>query len=188
MAKHIFNKLITLVAVFGTLFDIAVVAGGLSDAEHAGFLVEHDIDILCGHMLFFHKERDDGRVDGTRTRTHHKTVKRRYAHSGIKRLAALNSGNRRTVAEMAGNDVDLLRLLAEHSGGTCRYIAVRGAVEAIAAKLVFLVVFIRNRIDIGIIRHGLVEAGIENADLRNLADDLFAGTDTGKVCRVVKRA
>ena len=63
-----------------------------------------------------------------------------------------------------------------------------GAVEAVAADLVLLIILIRNRIHVVRLRHGLVERGIKHGDHRNIrAHDLTASLNTDQVGRVVQR-
>ena len=63
----------------------------------------------------------------------------------------------------------------------------RGAVEAIAADLIVLVVFVRDGIGVCHRRHGLVERSVEHSDLGNaVAQSGLAGVDADDVGRVVQ--
>ncbi len=57
------------------------------------------------------------------------------------------------------------RLLAQHSGSALGDILVRGAVEAVAADLVLLIVLVGQGIHIGLGGHGLMEGGVEHGHL-----------------------
>ncbi len=78
--------------------------------------------------------------------------------------------------------------VAQHVNGAGRDIAVGGAVEAVAADVVLLVVLVGNGVDIGLGGHGHVERGVEDGDLGGLGHDLLAGLDAHQVGGVVKGA
>ena len=63
----------------------------------------------------------------------------------------------------------------------------RGAVEAVAADLVVLIILIGQSIGIGHRGHGLVEGGIEHGDHRHAGHELLAGLDADDVGGVVQR-
>ena len=88
---------------------------------------------------------------------------------------------------MAGDQLQLLGLLAQHGGSPAGDILVGGAVEAVAADLVLLIVFIGQGVHIGLGGHRLVEGGVEHGHLGHvLAHDGGAGVDTGDVGGVVE--
>ena len=58
----------------------------------------------------FHKERDNSRVDGAGTGSHHQAIERREAHRGIDRHTMVYCRDRAAVAQMAGNDLGSLSL------------------------------------------------------------------------------
>ena len=63
-----------------------------------------------------------------------------------------------------------------------------GAVEAVAADLVLLIVLVGDRVHIVRLRHGLMERGVEYGDHRNVrAHDLAAGLNADQVGRIVQR-
>ena len=127
-------------------------------------------------------------VNGTATGTHDDTFQRSGTHGGVKALAALNCCDGGTVAQVAGNDVQLLRLLAQKLCSAQRNVAVGGAVEAVAADLILFVVLVGQSIHISILGHGLVETGVKYGYLRNAGHNFLASADTGQVVGVVERA
>ena len=139
-------------------------------------------------MLLLHKQRNDRGIDGSAARSHDYSLKRCKSHRGIKALSVIDGCNGRAVSEMAGNNLKLLRLLSEDSSGSKSYITVARSVEAVAADTVFLVIFVRKRIHIRIVGHRLMEPGIKNSNLRNIAHDLLAGVDSGEVVGVMQRS
>ncbi len=89
---------------------------------------------------------------------------------------------------MAGDDFQLLNGLAQHGGSTGGDKAVRGAVEPVTAHLVPLIVFIGDGIGVGHIRHGLMERGVKNSNLRHgITQNRLAGVDANEVGGVVQR-
>ena len=88
---------------------------------------------------------------------------------------------------MAGHDLQILGILAQQLGGPQGHIAVGGAVEAVAAQLVVLIVLVGDAVQIGMLRHGLVESGVEHSHLRHVvAQHLAAGLDADDIGRVVQ--
>ena len=88
---------------------------------------------------------------------------------------------------MAGNDLQILDILAQHGGCAGGDETMRGAVEAIAAHLVVLIVFVGDGIGVGHGRHGLMEGGVKDGDLRHLVTQSgLAGVDADDVRRIVK--
>ena len=76
---------------------------------------------------------------------------------------------------MAGDELQLLRRLAQHGGGPLGDILVAGAVEAVAADLVLLIELIGQGVDIALGGHGLVESGVEHTHHGHTGHDLLAG-------------
>ncbi|EHM55975.1 hypothetical protein HMPREF9080_00224 [Cardiobacterium valvarum F0432] len=66
-------------------------------------------------------------------------------------------------------------------------VAVRGAVETVAADFVVGVELVWQRVEIGALRHMLVEGGVEDDDLFQLREDFARSVNTGNVRRVVQR-
>ena len=87
---------------------------------------------------------------------------------------------------MAGDQLQLLDGLAQHGGGPLRHILVAGAVEAIAADLVLLVILIGQGVSIGHGGHGLVEGGVEHGHHGGVGHQLLAGADADDVGGVVQ--
>ena len=76
---------------------------------------------------------------------------------------------------------------AQQFGGSRRHIAVAGAVEAVAAETVLAVEFARHGVGVGVLGHGLVEGGVEYADIGQIRENGLRGADAGEVGRVVQR-
>ena len=76
---------------------------------------------------------------------------------------------------MAGDDLHVLGLLAQVVGHGQGHIAVRGAVEAVAAHAVLLVILIGQAVHIGPGGHGGVEGGVEHQHVGNLVAKHLAG-------------
>ena len=88
---------------------------------------------------------------------------------------------------MAGDELEGLDGLAQHVGGPLGDVLVAGAVEAVAAHLVLLVVFIGQGVGVGHGGHGLVEGGVEHGHLGHAGPhDGGAGLDAQDVGGVVQ--
>ena len=77
-------------------------------------------------------------------------------------------------------DAEFLRQLA-------RDIAVRRAVEAVAADFIVAVELVRQGVEESALRHMLVESRVENNDLLQVGEGFARGVDTGDVRRIVQR-
>ena len=185
VADHALDELIALVAFLGALLDVAVVAGYLRNAQDTGLLVHDGVDLIGSEILLLHEQRNDRGIDGTAAGTHHDAFQGSQTHGGIEALAVLNGSDGRTVAQMAGNDLQILT--AQHFSGTQGYVTVGGTVEAVAADAVLLIVLIGQRIHICVVGHGLVEAGVEHSYLGHAGHHSLASADTGQVVRIVER-
>ncbi len=67
------------------------------------------------------------------------------------------------------------------------HIAVTCAVETVSSHFVFLIILIWNSIEISLLRHGLMECGVEHGYHWSIWHQLLAGAYADEVCRIVKR-
>ena len=88
---------------------------------------------------------------------------------------------------MGANDGAVVQRQAQHGGGFASDKAVAGAMEAVAAHAVLAVQRHRYGVQIGVLRHGLVEGGIEHGDLRQAGEAGLCGANAQQVGRVVQR-
>ena len=88
---------------------------------------------------------------------------------------------------MADDDPAVLVLEIQHFQRARGDIAVAGAVEAVAADVVLLIIFIGHAVQIGGARHGLMESGVEHGHHWRVGHDRLAGADAHQVGRVVQR-
>ena len=61
-----------------------------------------------------------------------------------------------------------------------------GAVEAVAANLILLVVLVGQCVEISLLRHAHAESRIKHSDIRLSGHSGLAGFNTHEVCRIVK--
>ena len=88
---------------------------------------------------------------------------------------------------MADDGLEILRLLPEKGSNRAGDIFVARPVEAVAADAVLLIVLLRQRIQIGLRGHGLMEGGIEYRHHRGVRHQSAARKDSGQICRIVQR-
>lgn len=125
--------------------NVSVVARYAGDAENAGLLVE-DFSCLCGSpALFLLKIGDSRGINSAAARAHDEAVEGSKTHARVDNLAVLDSGYGRAVAEVAGDELDILEVNTHNFRAASADEAVRCAVEAVAANLVLLVVLIGQR-------------------------------------------
>jgi len=67
------------------------------------------------------------------------------------------------------------------------YIAMAGAVESIAAHMVFLIEFVGDGIEIGVVGHGTVERVVEHCHLRHARHEGVYGADAPQMSGVMHR-
>ena len=89
--EHIEGELSLGVTSSGELLDVAaVVSLAAGHSQKAGLLVHHLVDLVEGVAAFALQVAHGSRVDGAAAGTHHDTVERRQAHSGVHALAVLD--------------------------------------------------------------------------------------------------
>ena len=88
---------------------------------------------------------------------------------------------------MAGDESQLLDGAPEHGGCTPGHVAVRGAVEAIAAHPTLGVQLVRKGVEVGPPGQGLVKGGVEDGHLGHRGQHLACDADAQQVGRVVQR-
>ena len=164
------------------------VAGAYYSAEIARVLdavedVEHLVDV---DAVLVHDELDDAGVEIAAAGAHGQTDQRREAHGGVDALAVVDGADGGAVAHVAGDELELFDGLAHQLGAAGGDIAVGGAVEAVAADAVVLVVLVGDGVHERLAGHGLVERGVEHGNHGHVAHDVAAGLDAGDVGGVVQ--
>ena len=106
-------------------------------------------------------------------------------HRRIDRMVKINGGERGAITQVRNHRFRLGN--AEFFRQLARDIAVRSAVEAVAADFIVAVELVRQGIEEGALRHMLVESGIENDDLLQVGERFARGVNPGNVRRIVQR-
>lgn len=190
IAEDLVGQLCALVAFLCCLCDVTVIGGNTGNTKHTGLLVEKIGHLLGSKAFLLSDEGYNRRIESTGTGTHHEAVQRSQTHAGINALTVLDSSDGRTVAKMAGDDLCAFRILcsAEKLKAACGNISVACAVCAVAAYLIFFIIFPGNRENICLGGHGAVEGSIEYDDLGSvLTEGVDGSSDTLNVCRIVER-
>ena len=119
------------------------------------------------------------------TGAHFNAVEGGKAHRGVDYFAVFDSGDGGAVADVAGY---YLRAFgsAEDFAHFTGYIAVGGAVRAVASYRVLFVHFVRDRVHPRVVGHGLVEGGVEDEDLRDARESVGDALDAHEVSAGVK--
>ena len=89
---------------------------------------------------------------------------------------------------MAGDQLQALNGLLQVLGSLVCNILVAGAVEAVTADTVLLIVLVGDGVHISLRGHGAVESGVEDSDHRDVAEDLAGCLDAEDACGVVQRS
>ena len=120
--------------------------------------------------------------------THDEAFQWGETHRGVYHLAILDGCNGSTIAYVASDDFLSLWCSAQHLAYVLAYEAVRGAVEAIAADLVLLIILVWQRIEVCIVGHGLMESSIKHTYLWDVWQNGLHGSYTLEVGRIVQRS
>ena len=167
-----------VIAFLDGVFHVTAVGGNTGKTEETALLVHVVIHFVGGVAFFFHDVGNDCGVDIAAACAHFNACEGSEAHGGIDALAALDSGDRGTVAHVAGDDLGFFCGLAEHLSRFHGNVAVGGAVEAVAADAVFFSYVVGNGVGVSIVGHGLMENSIENDRLGNVRHNFLAALDT----------
>ena len=170
------------------LLQIPEVGGHAGQAQHAGLLIQQVHGLGDGHVVLVGNELHHAHVHITGPGAHGQARQRRQAHGGIHAAAAVDGGQGGAVAQVAGHHLQLRRVAAQKLRRPQGHIAVRGAMEAVAADLVVFIVLIGDGVQIRMLGHGLVEGRVEHRHLGHIvAQDGPAGLDADDVGRIMQR-
>ena len=117
---------------------------------------------------------------------HHQAGQRGHAHGSIHDLALIHSSDGRTIAQVAGDQLQALNGLLQVLGCLVGNVLVAGAVEAVAAHAVLLIVLIGDGVHVSLRGHGAVESGVEHGHHGDVAEHLAGGLDAQDACGVVQ--
>ena len=155
-----------------SLLDVTLVAGNTGDAQQAGLLVQDLVQLVAGDVQGVLQVVDHRGVQVAAAGAHHQAGQRGHTHGGIHDLALVHSSNGRTVAQVAGDQLQALNGLLQVLGSLVCNILVAGAVEAVAADTVLLIVLVGDGVHISLRGHGAVESGIEHSNHGDVAEHL----------------
>ena len=99
----------------------------------------------------------------------------------------LDCGYRRAVSEVAGDQFQIIHVDVQHFRSFLGHIFMRGSMESVFTDAVVLICFIRNRIEICLRPHGLMERSIEYRHHRYAGNQLTAGFDAVEIRWIMKR-
>ena len=165
---HTSCELRALVALRRSGLNVTVVGGKTRNTKNTGLFVEQFVHFVGRFVFFLHNIEHRRRVNGAGTCAHDFAVQRGKTHGGVQNLAVFHGGNRRTVAQVAGDNFQFLERAAHNFCAAVAYKAVGSAVEAVFTDFVFFIVFIGEREHIRFRRHGRVERVVEHRDLRHV--------------------
>src|SRR5699024_2890371 len=175
-----------VIALVDQLLDLAEVVD-TRDALQTGAPVEQVVDLVDLHATRTGQVEDHTRVDVTGTGTHDQTSQRGQTHGGIDRLAATDRRCRGTIAQVQGDLVDLLRLAAHDLRHRAGDELVARAVEAVAADVVLVRDPLVKAIVRRVLRQGGEERGIEDRDVRHVAQQGASVLNTVDIRWIVQR-
>ena len=165
---HLLSQTSLVVTIGNASQDVAEVAAALAYTSQTALFVQQVADALGIQVELIHQECNSTGIDIAAAGTHDKTLQRSQTHRGIHTLTVLNSSDAGTVANVASDNLLTLGLYTQELTYTLRDIAVACSVESVTANAILLVQLIRKGVHVGIVRHGLMECGIEHTYLGNV--------------------
>ena len=186
VVQHVAGQLCALVAFLSSLFHIALVAGNAGNTQQAGLLVEDLVQLMAGDAQRVLQIVDHGGVQVTAAGAHHQTGQRGHAHGGVHHAALVHRGDGGAVAQMAGDELQTGDRLGQILGGLHAHVLVAGAVEAVAAHAVLLIILVGDGVHIRLGGHGGMEGGVKHGHIGQVAEHLLGGLDAHDGGRVVQ--
>ena len=126
-------------------------------------------------------------VDVAGPGAHHQALQRGQPHRRLHRPVVGDRGGRAAVAEMEGDLPQRPARVRVDTAGDAGHVLVRGAVEAVPADSVPLGQVPRQRIGAGDLGQVGEEGGVEDGDVRHVAEALPGRLDPGHGGRIVQR-
>ena len=165
--------------------DLAHVVGA-AQAEQAAAAVQKVVQGRDVHAQVIGQIEVDGGIQVAATRAHHQALQGRQAHGGVDALAAAHRRGAGAIAQVQGDQVAILGVLAQQGGGAAADIGMGGAVKAIAPHPVGPVQVLWQGIAVGRRGHGLVEGGIEDRHLGHPGEEIQGDLDARQIGRIVQ--
>jgi hypothetical protein len=141
---------------------------------------------LRRHALVLHQVDHHRRVDAAGTAGHDQAVGGGHAHGGVHRAAVVDGAQGGSNAQVTGHHLELAEGALDDFGGLQGNVAVGRAVEAVAADAFLLVKVVRQAVEVGVGRQGLVEGGVEDRHVGHTGQLLHGHADALHIHRVVQ--
>jgi hypothetical protein len=174
-----------LVALVDELLNQAEVVGPGQPLQ-AGALVEQGVDLVDGHLALAVEVEDDAGVDVAGTRAHDQALQRGQAHGGVDGPAATDGGHRGTVAQVQGDLVDVVGVLAQDLRDQVGDVLVAGAVEAVAPDVVLVGDLTVEAVPGRRLRQAVEEGRVEHGDVLDVGQQRPGVLDAVDVGGVVQ--
>ncbi len=100
-------------------------------------------------------------------------------------MPVFHSGNACAVSQMADYDLHVFIIPAQDLSRPSGYIGMTGAVEPVSSHLVFLIILVRQAVQIRMLGHGLMEGCIEHTYHRRIRHQFFAGVNADQIRRIM---
>ena len=163
------------------------VGGKAGDPQQAGGGVGHPLQVTEGLPGFRGNPRHGAEVDIAAAGAHHQPLQRRHPHRGVHAAAVTHRADRGAIAQVGDHQAALLLRQPEQRQGALGHIAVRGAVETVAAYPEILVILPRQTIEKSFRGQGLVKAGIKDRHLHHLREQPLRRGDAAETGVVMQR-
>ena len=125
-------------------------------------------------------------VDVSASRPHDESLERRQSHRGVTALTFSDGARAASVSKMRGNQMQLLNRPLQKSGRLFRNEVMARSMKAVAPRFVFLIEAVWDGIQIGSVRHRLMERGVEDRDMGDFRKLLHRSLDSDQVGGIVQ--
>lgn len=175
------------VPLFDAIFEDAAIVRQFRQAEEPGFFINEIVELIDIHALSAAQISQDRGVDVAATRSHDKPFERCQPHGSIDGFTALNGSNRGAATDMASDDIEIFDIFTEDLCHAIGDVHMRSTVSAIAADMIFSIIFIRYGIEVGVFWDRLMEGRIEYGDAGGVGEEFFRNFQPNDVGGHVKR-
>ncbi len=167
-------------------FDISHVASA-GETEEPALPVQQVIELVDAEPSLPVKVHQNGRVDVAGARAHDETLQGGEAHARVNRASTRDRRHRCTIAEVQHDDAQLLEVAVEERRRPLGDVLVRGAVKPVPPHTVALRQLYGDRVGVRLGRHGLVERGVEDGDMRHVRENSTSRLDAEQIGRIMQR-
>src|SRR5690606_22306985 len=136
MRENLDGEACGVVAARGQRLAVTEIATRSREPQEPALFIQDRFDLLNTSLTASKEFEHDGWIEIARTRSHYEPLARRIAHACLDGPAKFNGSDAGPIAEMTGDEPQLVEVRAKRVGGPLRDIGMRNPMKAVAAKAV----------------------------------------------------